>query len=264
MTTLKRGDYCCPATEAEWKSILDLAEALGIGLESIDKSQWGRCSFVWYSDTATSEGICELNSRSGYVFYRRISVPDFIAGMYAMKEDKGRLVRVNPDNQKAVADFYMSLPDIMLFGRPANEANHLKDAIKEAIEPLRQELLSANERITKLESVINDNAAKWLASTTGTGVNAPPQVGATNGDYAIFFDPKASPKNIPFSVALEYAKHGRRIRRAGWVNADYIEIPAKGNGTHFAHSRDYRLHHIDSYEMIHGYDWEVIPETKKP
>lgn len=151
MTTLKRGDYCCPATEAEWKSILDLAEALGIGLESIDKSQWGRCSFVWYSDTATSEGICELNSRSGYVFYRRISVPDFIAGMYAMKEDKGRLVRVNPDNQKAVADFYMSLPDIMLFGRPANEANHLKDAIKEAIEPLRQELLSANERITKLE-----------------------------------------------------------------------------------------------------------------
>ncbi len=86
MTTLKRGDYCCPSTEAEWRSILDLAEALGVGLNTMNKYEWGRSSFIWYSHTSLHDGICEFNSLEGYDAYDRIEVPDFISGMYAMKE----------------------------------------------------------------------------------------------------------------------------------------------------------------------------------
>ncbi len=298
MTALKRGDYCCPSTEAEWKSILDLAEALGIRLPVIYNGDWDTCPFIWYSDTALNdEGICQLSKRSGFGSDPMIEVHDFIAGMYAMKEAK---------EKKPKVEFLGFAPD-------PPETKSFSDSIKEAIEPLRQELLSANERITKLE---NDRAAirypgslhdritnledtiqshklgleqhfdrlKVLGGRIknleerqpidmrecenakrdedGSPIIDPKtikdQLARVNrfssvrrgDDYDMRFDPAASPKNIPFSVALEYAKRGRLIKRTAWTNS-VVATDGSPHGSLMLGD-------------ILASDWEVIQETKKP
>ena len=90
-----------------------------------------------------------------------------------------------------------------------------------------------------------------MAGRTGTGVSAPPQVGATNGDYAIFFDPKASPTGIPFEVALAYKKAGRMICRAGrekWDTKQYDRY------------RDIKGSFPEDDLLAN--DWMVIPEKQ--
>lgn len=48
--------------------------------------------------------------------------------------------------------------------------------------------------------------------------------------YHIAIDTDGSPRNIPFSVALEYLKAGRKIKRSSWRNTESKRIEARGNG----------------------------------
>lgn len=147
MTTLKRGDYCCPSAEAEWKSILDLAKALGHHTGDMERYPYRDYGRLWYTCEMVSQFSNKAQTPVEDGASNELSVPDFIVGMYAMKEAKERKQLV-PELQDRLADA------------------HLKDTIKGAIEPLRQELLSANGRITKLEvkSLLLDDILKRLTT----------------------------------------------------------------------------------------------------
>jgi hypothetical protein len=76
--------------------------------------------------------------------------------------------------------------------------------------------------------------------------------------YSIAIDPKASPSGIPFSVALEYLKAGRRIRSAG-AKADYFRMDASGV---YYHNDSGVFREVDDISMqgLLANDWMVLPE----
>lgn len=72
----------------------------------------------------------------------------------------------------------------------------------------------------------------------------------TGDDFYFCFDPKASPKGIPFSVALEYARNGRVIRRGE---------SASTYSRHRIHGAEMNIGALDDEDMLAN-DWQVIPE----
>lgn len=90
--------------------------------------------------------------------------------------------------------------------------------------------------------------------------------GFQSADYNFAFDTSASPSGIPFSVALEYLKAGRVVRRSSWpLNS----ISIFGGGFAFtsyagndrgASSAAYRP---DSRDLL-ATDWMVVPEPQNP
>lgn len=72
----------------------------------------------------------------------------------------------------------------------------------------------------------------------------------TGDDFYFCFDPKASPKGIPFSVALEYARNGRVIHRGE---------SASTYSRHRIHGAEMNIGALDDEDMLAN-DWQVIPE----
>lgn len=99
-----------------------------------------------------------------------------------------------------------------------------------------------------------DIESRVILGDTGSRVHASHGV---PGVWNIEFDPKASHKGIPFSVALEYMKAGRRVRRGSrsiWM-CDGVMI---GDGM-FAYSRMgiTGATGVDKNDIIAN-DWEVV------
>ena len=310
MTTLKRGDYCCPSTEAEWKSILDLAEALGIRLPVIYNGDWDTCPFIWYSDTVLNdEGVCQLSKRSGSRNDPKINVPDFIAGMYAMKEAKenkpknalndGVMVvgtKSSYDDRLRSLEVKSLLFDDILKRLTTLEGNIIAPSairdlvrmsetqdrlttIEDTIQSHKLGLEQHFDRLKVLGSLIKnleerqpidmrecENVSQDDVDATRLSLCKRQYVNMTDHvDFVIQFDPKASPKNIPFSVALEYLKAGREVRRAQWRDGafryDYANKWITGSPLLMVADTD--MIAIPVRDII-ATDWEVIPETKKP
>lgn len=91
--------------------------------------------------------------------------------------------------------------------------------------------------------------------------------------YVIAIDPKASPKNLPFSVALEYMKAGRRVRRecpptsesSRWFvggcadDSDYA-IVKDGHLLKHEVAPQHTRQYVISRDEVMATDWEVISE----
>jgi hypothetical protein len=153
------------------------------------------------------------------------------------------------------------------------EAEQRQGVAGDVINTLLEYRNSSEQRIEGLEKALDEHLMQEMARRTGTGVSAPPQVGATNGDYAIFFDPKASPKNIPFSVALEFMKAGRRISRraSGWnmsattmAMVDFVFMEGSEVRRHNERSASFPTNRTGPWfplpEDMLATDWLVIPE----
>lgn len=122
------------------------------------------------------------------------------------------------------------------------------------------------------DQVTNDEQARYRGDyrVTWDSRCGPPPESMKNPDMTalencscVMIDLGASPKNIPFEVALAYLKAGRRIRRASWLPEAYItqfeSRVADYRGFHWLHPTD----HIDATFDINGFlatDWEVVPE----
>jgi hypothetical protein len=242
MTTLKRGDYCCPSTEAEWKSILDLAEALGIRLPVIYNGGWDTCPFIWYSDTVLNdEGVCQLSKRSGSRNDPKINVPDFIAGMYAMKEAKKNKPLSALNDGVRVVGTQSSYDDRL----------HSLEVKSLLLDDILKRLTKLEERppidMRECENVKKDNPYESAVYEQRDG-----------WCYVIQMD--ESPKNIPFSIAIEYAKRGRRIRHSDWMFRPYAMI----TGGVLTWNDGIRIETHRMADWIPSNHWEVLPEPKKP
>ena len=80
-----------------------------------------------------------------------------------------------------------------------------------------------NSKRTISVSDPEDTGEKRFGSTT---ITFPPEIKITGeyptGKYMVAIDPKSSPTNIPFEIALAYLKAGRRIRRGTWSRSRFI------------------------------------------
>ncbi len=338
MTTLYHGQFCIPSSEKEWNAVFDTANILG--LRVAHRRSYSRYPCIVFDHNGLRDE--DDQGRELDIPTNHLSVLDFLIGMIGLREAKEKMPKV----------------EFMGFAPDHPETKSFSDAIKEAIEPLRQELLSANERITKLEGsplwnvahIVNGNwvfekgtsdavmaivqpltdritklendraSIRYPGSlrdritnledtiqshklgleqhfdrlgkleefeenvrcgrvpvrkpllerpdriTIQNKIDDDKKVVSTSGlDWAIVIDPAASPKNTPFSVALEYLKAGREVRRARWrdgaLKYDYANKWITGSPLLMV--ADTNMIAIPVRDIL-ATDWEVIPETKKP
>lgn len=122
-----------------------------------------------------------------------------------------------------------------------------------SISPREQslEIGHLKERVIKLEG------GKEFAKACGTYVVADPVEG-----WHISIAPGASPKNIPFSVALEYLKQGRTVRRSGWSDGKcFVRLAPRKDALVYGDAMG--LTHCgwsSGTSEVLATDWEVLPE----
>lgn len=86
--------------------------------------------------------------------------------------------------------------------------------------------------------------------------------------YSVIIDPKASPKGIPFEVALAYLKAGREIRRPHWNTPSRRRVQPQGisgrGGLYVITGASYNEGEFkpDTNEMM-ATDWEVVIPEKQ-
>ena len=147
---------------------------------------------------------------------------------------------------------------------------NLADSEMESRSRLGKHVERMNDRLTKLEEALNRFMVETREEekhppTSGTPLAEPVHVagnsrwevksGTNDGGIAfINIDPKASLSGIPFSVALEYLKAGRKVRRpcfAPW----WCWVISAGDIT----SLEGVTIHPQSKEVL-ATDWMVVPE----
>lgn len=136
------------------------------------------------------------------------------------------------------------------------------------------------ERLEKLEKALSEEMAKarertipWinaddLPSTTpcspDPGVaHVAPSTMWNNIGYNIALDPKDSPSGIPFSVALEYLKAGREVRRKGWAPSTRRVQPHGPGGVGGMQVISGASVYVSDFQPalsdMLATDWEVVP-----
>jgi len=145
------------------------------------------------------------------------------------------------------------------------------DCIEKMEKALSEEMAKTREMDDILAGVVKDverlkhySPVKWSdMKVRDDGSVVPPDPGVSRVAIwesvpNIIIDPTASPKNIPFSVALEYLKAGRRICRSQWeLGACAVIRPGKGivyECTTYA-----ERFKPENNDML-STDWMVIPE----
>lgn len=284
---LDKGDYCVPRDAEERKLVMLIARMLGVAHHGAGNGSNEELKAIWrsvYGDYPISDCIDTLWDR------KPLSVPDFIAGMYALAEsrkatDEGSVkMKMNKGgvfkwNGKEWVDVYAEkwdklhsleaksalLDDILkrltaLEGCSFEQLCHkygeadsawvIDTRFSGAVRACMSDAMGAiQDRLTKLEERDDPKEIQRLMGSYNGGFMAEMQARATAGNgYLVSIDPKASPKNIPFEVALMYMKAGRIAKRAAW-NGSIAAIDGYPDGTL-------------KLKDILATDWEVVPETK--
>lgn len=223
MKALNAGDYCKPKDEKEWGAILDIAKSLDMyGFKE-------RCrlflthGWIW-ANNFTDDRRLAVNECTS-IAMSEISTKDFIAGLYQLAEERKKPKYPAGDVRSGVFTRCIAESDLEKRVKEL-EASRLRHA--EAIARSHDGICNTKQRLEKLEKVVSEEMGKnkggnmWHPKYCSRFKRSEKfVVGAPDYESVVFeFDPKASPTNIPFSVALEYAKFGRRIRRPefapGW------------------------------------------------
>lgn len=90
---------------------------------------------------------------------------------------------------------------------------------KEEPKTVPEHIVALYERLEKLEKALRDHVGLHCGDEP-TPDNPPERV----LPYLISIDPQSSPKNLPFEVALMYARAGRRIARPTYKQGEYIDM----------------------------------------
>lgn len=268
---LTPGTWCKPKDEKEWRAVLDLAKSLGLAVNDKGVTGYTICPMVWsIGYDGASRGLISMRTEPPGGNGSNLSdhptpVPDFIAAMYALAEErKGETAKCG-----CPADDYISGPVHM-------------QRLTQELRPVfasQGDMLRAFKRLTKLEQALNDHmvkerekelagarAQKFWRELGGNPLISQDEVNAQidrifsiksvskGDDHVLGINPKASPKDIPFSVALEYAKMGRYIKRDIWEG-----FLVQKDGAFFTQrGAPYNI----SSDCIMENDWMVLPERK--
>jgi len=165
-------------------------------------------------------------------------------------------------------------------GKHAERLEKRIQRIEQFIDGSSMSCAQMSERLEKLEDVVSKEMAKvrertipWinaddLPSTTpcspDPGVaHVAPSTMWNNIGYNIALDPKASPTGIPFSVALEYLKAGREVRRKSWSITTHRIQPHGPGGVGgmyvIAGASVYVGDFQPALSDMLATDWEVVP-----
>ena len=308
---LEAGQWCKPRNEQEWKAVLDLAGTMGLGGHETGRSYPVAGGLGGYklvsviSDPFRVVGCHYSLEGCLCVPSKKLSVPDFIAGMYALSEEKSLVKKMTEESvagfEKMMKERHdagpalshedrinrlelfrsgttMSAREIVLeLGEAKNRIRELEEGNvildKEHVRYMRRtERLEAafNEHLVKERENKPDQATKIdfdeIAEALKRGDrlflrNDPPimkEVMKLRGwDMAI--DPKASPKDIPFEVALAYLKAGRKVTQAHWDDDTYLTVE---HGCIIVSTVRCRAFDSpdDAMKAILANDWLVLPE----
>jgi hypothetical protein len=223
---LKPGMWCRTSPE-ERSAILALAKALEVG--GFEDRSLSICPNIGVVSVGKTSVEATAWIEKGEPGYPKVSIPDFIAAMYAeaerRKENKGAprmftydgnkwvdplaaLTRRVEELERAEKDQHQRLFEKMMNGAVTPEfvrecADRHFSRLKES-KPLVDPAIIERQVgvILRLKSVSNGN------------------------DHHCYIDPDASPSGVPFEVALMYLKQGRNAMRLG----QYHRIEPRGIG----------------------------------
>jgi len=254
---LKSGQWCKPRNEQEWKAILDLAGVLGVYAEPHD-ALYDNYPCVW------SNGSGRVSQCRNEPCHKTclVSVPDFLAGMYATAKE------TNIAPAEAEADLRRRLKFM-------EDTIASLDASPDELVGVRQLRLQRsslgitdiNTRLSKLEAAFNEHLVKERENKSRIKRhrlflrNDPlimKEVMKLSG-WDMVIDTKASPKDIPFEVALAYLKAGRKVTQAHWDDDTYLTVE---HGCIIVSTVRCRAFDSpdDAMKAILANDWLVLPE----
>lgn len=142
-------------------------------------------------------------------------------------------------------------------GSPEN----LLKRIEKMEEALSEEMARVREMDDILAGVVRHVGYTSPAKDPLAGFPLGKAMAAMKKGYLIDIDPKASPSGIPFSVALEYLKAGRKVRRPGMGNG-YIHQVLGSYGAHWGTEKPFCAIQVIEAGLMTS-DWMVLPESTK-
>ena len=126
-------------------------------------------------------------------------------------------------------------------------------ALENTVSILAEENDGLRQRLEKLEKALSEHMAEVRENPTFTHAPFPNTMHISfheHSPYLASFNKNASPKDIPFSVSLEYAKMGRLVKRSGWMNT-VLAIDGHRDGV------------VKIADLLAN-DWMVLPKEEKP
>ncbi len=150
-----------------------------------------------------------------------------------------------------------------LYGR----LEKLEQALSEHMAATRPQLSHADKAVIAMKAgqpvpldFGEDDRNEFLKDRPGPGAYARAVI-AREEAYSYTIDTDASPKDLPFEVALMYAKAGRRIRLKSWSKA-FVQMTNTGMWFDDYHSGKGPQPFIMPHTEFGAVDWEVIPREE--
>ncbi len=170
-------------------------------------------------------------------------------------------------------------------GKHAERLEERIQRIEQFIDGSSMSCAQMSQRLEKTEKALSEEMAKarevddilvGVVKKVGYVSEAPPDdhierwcIGAPSNPVVRWqFDPKASPTGIPFSVALEYLKTGREVRRKGWALTTRRIQPNGPGGVGGLYVITGASWCVSGFQPalsdMLATDWEVVPQQPFP
>ena len=232
------GTYCVPRNRQEWEAILRLADSLGLLWKPFEELVLGERFFDLYDAIAFVDNMkfikpVSMSECSGEPFY----APDFLNNMYSQRDVREGKAKREAASKNYSSGFMDTSAKRKKFNAPRltvqdpdPNTGTLDKAEKAGLEIYLNDLNSImsadiNKRLKNLEGAFDLHLQEYRNSKRTISVSDPEDGGATMtfshryiitdcSGATIAIDPKASPTNIPFEIALAYLKAGRNVARS--------------------------------------------------
>ena len=258
------GTYCVPRNRQEWEAILRLADSLGLLWKPFEYLTLSDSTFNSYRAVAFVDNMrfvkpvpnTECKGESLYS-------PEFMNAMYLerdMREGKAK-------REAAAMNYSSGFMDIAERPKKFNVPRLTVEARLKNLEKAFDLHLQEHRNPKRTISVSDPweiDLEKFNGSTT---ITFPPEIKITGeyptGKYMVAIDPKASPTNIPFEIALAYLKAGRMVRRDKWEPSTRIEPrgPGAAGGLRMITGASLDTGEaLVSQANLLATDWMVLPE----
>ncbi len=251
MKALSFGDYCKPKDEKEWNAILAIAQSLGIYGFGERCRPFISHGWIWANNFSDKRELAVNECTS--IAVKEVSTSDFIAGMYQLAEERKKPTRFDINIQAAIekmtkvateayekecckSDQLVGVKNLCISGEAVQRAiaEYFKPTNKQRFSDLEKRVKELEEGNIILDKDFNKYARrlekleKVVSEEMGERHNYFERAYPKSNDYMLILDKGASPKNIPFEIALAYAKAGRKIRRKAWTEDDCYLYMADG------------------------------------
>jgi len=290
------GTYCVPRNRQEWEAILRLADSLGLLWKPFKEIIMNKPFFLDNRYVAiTRSGDVAPQGRVAFLKDPNfMPIKGFISALYDLEaENKGPEARgvfmdamMGPKESRPIPETKqrpcsLDKPPIV---DPATGIEYCYCGCGRQINKpkLNVPRLTVEARLENLEGAFDlhlqehrnskrtisvsdpeDTGEKRFGSTT---ITFPPEVkitgGYPTGKCMIAIDPKASPTNIPFEIALAYLKAGRKVRRDKWDPCTRIEPrgPGAAGGLRMIVGDTDTGEVLIQQANLLATDWMVLPE----